>query len=153
KIGRNVLFPILLLHRLRRPFEPRCVIVPRITSRWGILRRGQARSIRSGKRPKIIVEAVVLFHDDHHMLNRILWLHLGPPPGLPDDPRLFLCLIVLLRPRLTCHLPITTLRTRGDGTTRRPLTPVRQPHRHLEPPVVGRPLRVTDTLSLTSPSQ
>src|SRR6202008_3062625 len=146
KIGRNVLFPILLLHRLRRPFEPRCVIVPRITSRWGILRRGQARSIRSGKRPKIIVEAVVLFHDDHHMLNRILWLHLGPPPGLPDDPRLFLLPYCSLAPSPSMPSSDYNSANTGYGATRRPLTPVRQSHRHLEPPVVGRPLRVTDTL-------
>src|ERR1700722_20302104 len=71
KVRRYIRFFILRLHRLRRPLQPRRVIVPWVASRRGILRRRQNASIHSGERPEVIVEAVIVFDDDHTLLFRI----------------------------------------------------------------------------------
>src|ERR1700674_1537142 len=77
KVRRYIRLPVLQFHRLRRPLQPGHVIMPRVASRWRILRRRQYASIHSRKRPEVIIKAVILLDDDHHVLNRILRFH-GP---------------------------------------------------------------------------
>src|SRR5215471_4851406 len=71
KVGRNVRFSILLFHRLFGSIQPCRMIMGRIAARWRILGARQYHAIRSREGSKIIIERMVLFHDDHHVFDRI----------------------------------------------------------------------------------
>src|ERR1700730_18330237 len=126
KVRRYIRFFILRLHRLRRPLQPRRVIVPWVASRPGILRRRQNASIHSGERPEVIVEAVILLDDDHHVLNRILRFHdllLRGPRALSRVSHLSFEFVNMPLPFTLhwCTLALTASPVRGTQRQARPL--------------------------------
>ena len=75
EICGNVVFAVLQLHRVRRPLQPCRVIVWWVAASGRVLRRRKFCTVYTGERTEVIVEAVVLFNDDHNMLDWIVRLH------------------------------------------------------------------------------
>jgi len=75
KIGGNVLFAVLLLHRVRPALQPRRVIMPWVAANRRVLRCRNLCAICAGKGAKIIVKAVVFLNDNHHVVDWIVRFH------------------------------------------------------------------------------
>ncbi len=68
-IGRNIGLRVLQSDSALGavPVEPRVMVVGRVMD--GIARVRERGAIRAGERPKVVIEGVVLLHNNHNMLD------------------------------------------------------------------------------------